>query len=314
MDKSSIRLHYPNMNERPAIRGAVPTYRLYREDSGESGDFWIHCETIPVRSRLHNWEIAAHRHDRLFQVFAVTDGRGEILIDGAYRPFSAPCALFIPAGAVHGFRFAHDTDGLVATVLADRLDSLTAADRRIAAFAAAPRAVEFAGVGGDAKTMLDSLARIHAELAGEGTGRTLLLEALTTETIVHLVRAAGAAASPIGVSNRRERRRIEELQTLIGAHFREHRPVSFYAGMLGMSAAHLNRLAREATGLSVQKLVAKRLVEAARRDLIFTPTPVQAIAFSLGFSDPAYFNRFFKKLTGMTPGAYRERERQRLAG
>lgn len=313
MDKSRIGLHYPNMNAPANMQGGVPTYRLYREDSAASGDFWIHCETIPVRSRLHNWEIAAHRHEHLFQIFAVTKGRGEILMDGSYRPFAAPCALFIPAGAVHGFRFAHDTDGLVATVLADRTELLMAADRRIAAFAASTRIVEFAGENRDAQALLDSLSRIHAELAGEGTGRSMLLEALTTAAVVHLVRAAGAVA-PSSASAHRNRRRIEELQTLIGAHFREHRPVSFYAAMLGISAAHLNRLAREETGLSVQKLTAKRLLDAARRDLVFTPTSVQAIAFSLGFSDPAYFNRFFRKLTGVTPGAYRERERQRLAG
>jgi AraC family transcriptional regulator, transcriptional activator of pobA len=55
------------------------------------------------------------------------------------------------------------------------------------------------------------------------------------------------------------------------------------------------------------------LLEAARRDLIFSPSPVQKIAYSLGFSDPAYFNRFFRRMTGTTPGAFRTEERHRLA-
>ena len=54
-------------------------------------------------------------------------------------------------------------------------------------------------------------------------------------------------------------------------------------------------------------------MEAARRDLVFTPTPIQAIAYSLGFSDPAYFNRFFRRHAGLTPGAFREAERRKLA-
>lgn len=292
----------------------VPTYRLYREDSGESGDFWIHCETLPLRSRLHNWEIAPHRHARLFQLFAVTEGRGEILIGGRYRAFDAPCVLFIPAGAVHGFRFARETDGLVMTALADRIEALAAADRRVADFVAATRIVDLRGDGHEAQAVFDSVRRIDSELSGHAVGRTMLLEALATMAIVHLVRKAGAAAPGADAAQDRDRRRVEELQTLIGAHFREHRPVSFYADALGLSAAHLNRLARAETGASVQALIAGRLLEAARRDLVFTPTPVQGIAYSLGFSDPAYFNRFFRKLAGMTPGRYRERERLRLAG
>ncbi len=48
-------------------------------------------------------------------------------------------------------------------------------------------------------------------------------------------------------------------------------------------------------------MVANRLIEAARRDLIAMPSSVQHIAYSLGFSDPAYFSRFFLKMTGETP-------------
>lgn len=111
----------------------------------------------------------------------------------------------------------------------------------------------------------------------------------------------------------RDSARMQALETLIAAHFREHRPVGFYAARVGVSAAQLNRLARREAGASVSQLLARRMLETARRDLIFTPTPVQAIAYSLGFQDPAYFNRFFRRQTGITPGAYRETERRRLA-
>jgi AraC family transcriptional activator of pobA len=81
---------------------------------------------------------------------------------------------------------------------------------------------------------------------------------------------------------------------------------------MGVSVSQLNRIARAVTGQTLQGLIARRITEAACRDLVFTPTPVSGIAESLGFSDPAYFNRFFRKQTGITPGAYRARERGRL--
>ena len=290
----------------------IPSYRLYREKTGESDDFWIHCETVPERTRLHNWEIAQHRHDSFLQVFVLTAGHGEM--DEAARTvhLAAPCAIFIPAGAVHGFRYSRDIDGLVVTALADRLRPLVAADRKVSAFASQTRVVDLGG-DGDAAFAMDCVRRLHAEIHGRAPGRMAMLEPLMISAMVGLVRAGPAAGVEDAALHDRDHRRMDRLATLIAAHFREHRPVGFYADALGMSPAHLNRLARAATGFSVQGLAALLVMEAARRDLIFTPTPVQAIAYSLGFSDPAYFNRFFRRQAGMTPGAFREAERSKLA-
>lgn len=287
----------------------VPSYRLYRERTHESREFWIHCETIPARTHLHNWEIAVHRHDAFFQIFLVTAGSGEMLGGGAPRQFEAPCALFIPPGAAHGFRFARDVDGLVVTALADRLTTLAAGDRAVAEFAAEARIV---GIG-DGAPVANAIHRIHAEAGSRAAGSALLMEALVTDTVVSLARTAGGDGREAREPGDRDARRIEALEDLIGAHYREQRPVAFYASRLGLSAPHLNRLTRQMTGFSVQELVSRRVLDSARRELVFTPTPVQAIALALGFQDPAYFNRFFRKRTGTTPGAYREAERRRLA-
>ena len=300
----------------------VPTYRLYREKSGESGDFWLHCETIPERTHLHNWEIGVHRHDAFFQIFSVTNGSGE-LIDARReeperpRAFSAPCIVFIPAGAAHGFRFSRDIDGLVVTALADRLAWIAAADHQFGAYFSTPRIVALNHTGRSDLNVARAIASAHQEISGHGAGRAVLLEALMTQAVVSLARAGLGAgemdAAGVDLASR-ERQRFDALETLIAAHFRERRLVAFYAGRLGLSVSHLNRLSREHLGMSVQARIAGRVLEAARRDLVFTPTPIQKIAFALGFQDPAYFNRFFKKMTGMTPGAFRKAQRRDLGG
>lgn len=303
MDNRRNGLHYPRMSE-IADMNEVPAYQLYRESRGEAGDFWLHCEPLPDRSRLHRFEIAAHRHPALFQIFRTTEGEGEIFDGRAHVAFRAPAALFIPPGAVHGFRFSRDVDGLVLTALSDRLAALTAADRHVAAFAAAIRVVPLPKEEG-------TLDRIDREMRGREAGRMAALEALVALSVVELARiwrSSEAEAAEPG----RDATRIERLDELIAANFRAGRPVAFYAAALGLSAAQLNRVTRTRTGRSVQELVAARMLEAARRELVFTPTPVNRIAESLGFADPAYFNRFFRKRTGMTPGAFRAAERGRL--
>ncbi|TKT80205.1 helix-turn-helix domain-containing protein [Aquamicrobium sp. LC103] len=295
------------------MQRSVPSYQLYGEEPRDSTDFWIHCETIPVRTHPHNWEIARHRHDLFFQIFHLDVGHGEIVLEHGRESFVAPVVLFIPPGAVHGFNYSRDVDGLVVTALGDRLASIAAADRQIARFAEAIRIVGLPPESKDARLASESIRRLHGELASRATGRIVLLEALMATALVSLVRVGEAALPEDEPVEPRDIQRIETLLTLIAAHFREHRPVGFYADRLGISATHLNRTARSETGFSVQQLIARHMLDRARRELIFTPTPVQAIALSLGFADPAYFNRFFRKETGLTPGAFRRAERDRLA-
>ncbi|BCH24048.1 helix-turn-helix domain-containing protein [Mesorhizobium sp. L-8-3] len=294
------------------MRSSIPTFRLYGESRNETAGLWLHCETIPERSRLHGWEIRPHRHETFFQVLHISSGSGEALVNGRYRPFEHSTAIFVPPGEVHGFRFSRDIEGFVLTALSDRLTAPMRSSTAITAFADKARLIRLASDTAPARDVVDTIARIHAELDGHGAGRMVLLEALVAGLIVALMRADGPALAREH-PNERDASRIAALYDLVAAHFRERRPVSFYAAELGLSDAHLNRICRAGTGGSVQALVNARLVEAATRDLIFTPTPVQGIAYSLGFSDPAYFNRFFRKQTGRTPGALRASERPALA-
>jgi AraC family transcriptional regulator, transcriptional activator of pobA len=50
-----------------------------------------------------------------------------------------------------------------------------------------------------------------------------------------------------------------------------------------------------------------RLVHEARRHLVYTQASVPAVAYGLGFVDPAHFTRVFSRVVGMAPRAFRNR-------
>lgn len=131
--------------------------------------------------------------------------------------------------------------------------------------------------------------------------------------------AALALAARIAAQDRTETeeiddndRRLEAFSSLLHREVRNHRPASFYAHALGITPTHLNRVLKGKTGLGTQELVARRLIEEAQRELLFTPGSVKEVSFRLGFSDPAYFSRFFSRQTGMTPANWRAQEQLRL--
>ena len=60
------------------------------------------------------------------------------------------------------------------------------------------------------------------------------------------------------------------------------------------------------TGQSANQIIQKKLISEAKVMLSRSSHSIKEVAYSLGFSEPTYFTKFFKKQTGMTPAAYRK--------
>jgi AraC family transcriptional activator of pobA len=82
--------------------------------------------------------------------------------------------------------------------------------------------------------------------------------------------------------------------------------VDNYAKSVGVTVSQLGRLSRAVIGMSPLDLINARIVKEAQRDLVYSSLSVKQVAHGLGFSDPAYFSRFFHKQTGLKPTEFRE--------
>lgn len=99
---------------------------------------------------------------------------------------------------------------------------------------------------------------------------------------------------------------IRQFNVLVDVHFRTLRKVKDYADLLHKSPKTLSNLFSIYNQQSPQQIIQERVVLEAKRLLLFTDKQTQEIAYDLGFEDPAYFSRFFKKQAGLTPSAFRE--------
>jgi AraC family transcriptional activator of pobA len=100
---------------------------------------------------------------------------------------------------------------------------------------------------------------------------------------------------------------VAQLRTLIDAFFRREHRLRFYADKLGMTVDRLNDHVKRAAGVTAGHLIRQRLLTEAKRQLVFTTQQIQDIAAELAFSDASHFARFFRKHTGATPHAFRDR-------
>lgn len=292
MAESGYYLYISNM-QKPELK--IQSYSLFGE-SKHLPDV-LHCETIADRSVLHNWELSPHRHTRLHQVLLVKSGGGEVELDGATFALTAGSLVNIPPGHVHAFRFQNETEGWVTTVAAELLDNL------LTRVGDVRRDLESACVlQADPFTTL-TMDQIWQEFSGQSKARALVLRGLTAVLLGWISRAmiADAPSRPVLP----ESTLVERFVALIELHFLEHWQVSDYANALAISPTHLSRLARATTGRSALRMIEARIMREARRNLAYTNLGISTIAYSLGYADPAYFTRVFKRDAGLSPKAFR---------
>lgn len=97
---------------------------------------------------------------------------------------------------------------------------------------------------------------------------------------------------------------VLRFQDLVESHYADHKDLSFYCRALGVTASTLNRQIKRELGRTAMQAVNERLAVAARAALRSGRRSIKEVAFDLGFEDPLYFSRFFKKQFGKPPSQY----------
>ncbi|MFQ3234918.1 MAG: AraC family transcriptional activator of pobA [Paraglaciecola sp.] len=105
-------------------------------------------------------------------------------------------------------------------------------------------------------------------------------------------------------------RKVAMFKALIEQHNQVHNQVGWYANRVGVSHAHLNQVCQKYSGRTALGLINGFLLDEAKRHVIFADLRIVAVPDHLGFSDSTYFNKLFKKHTGITPGKYRQHFRE----
>ena len=293
------------MAENQAIQSGVPVYKLYGEDQLWLTPDLLHCESIAARSLLHNWEIKPHRHHGLFQLLWLEQGRANLQLDDWQGQLDAGSVLMVPQHCVHGFQFSTDAEGFVITLAYPFFDKLAAG---LGAEFIAYSGPHVFGLGEvHEQVLLEHMLRLLAqEYRGQSLHRLSLIESLLTSVLVLLNREikgpiAGQIDAPI-----RARQYLALFAEAIEVEFSTHQPLDYYAGKVGISAAHLNAVCRQFAHQSALELIHARITLVAKRSLVYTSLTIRSVSDVLGFSDPAYFTRFFKRQTGMSPKEFRQ--------
>lgn len=192
----------------------------------------------------------------------------------------------------------------VAEVVAVHLypDMLHRIDLSAVAQASSP---ETAGTVGHPEVMdrfVDSLGLYfdRPDLATDG-----LLE-LKLHELVHLLVRTGNVSSLKALIRELHGAPIGELVHVVEQHVYSDIRVEQLAALCGMSVSSFQRKFKAQFGGTPKHYFTARRMDKAKELLRLTSMHVSEVAFDLGFNDPLYFTRLFKKHVGTSPTAYRE--------
>jgi len=294
----------------------IPNYALYGDQATPDWSRSFNFEWIPQRSGPYQWDIQVHRHDAFLQLLHLSAGAVEVTLDNARIHARAPCLIVVPAGTAHGFHFTADTDGPVVTATQQVLESVAALLMPgLQAVLRTPRVIALPDDSRHVERLMPIFLALERESRMHASGQMAAGMSLLTLLLVQVARlldAVDGAPLPAALPSRKARQ-IEQFKTLLDQHHKAHWPVQAYASALGMTAGQLSRICREVLGMSSLDVINARLIHEAQRDLVYTSHSIQQLAADLGFEDDAYFSRFFRRHTGLSPRAFRTQALTQLA-
>lgn len=266
---------------------AFPVHSITPRSGVPCGD-WLTVEPLGVA----DVERPPHRHD-FAQLAFIDGGEGHHLIDFAPVPIAAGDVHVLAPGQVHSW----DATGLTGSALMfseellDDLGELPDQLRELTLLGAAPLRLT-ADARRRVRRLIDALADTHSEESGRHLVTAVLWECVE-----------GGLGAPAASEHSTLSRSF--LRLVLRAP-NARMTVSSCAATLGVTSGHLTESVVADTGTTPGQVLRTAVAREAQRLLSGTELGAAQISAKLGFSEPSYFSRFFRREVGCTPTEYRE--------
>lgn len=253
-----------------------------------------HLKAAPFRKEIRKTE--PHKHNQYFEIIFLTKGKGMHWIDGVCYEVKPPILFFITQDQVHNWDLKSEPDGFVVILKKSFVEK--SLDLHL-------------------KMLLTNISTLSCISLTETHTLGQLFELLTVENKIEtessfyitesllkalLVKVHNMADLEISSS---KANLYQSFLDLLGKDKAIKNKVSYYAEILNTTPQNLNAACRRAVNKPAAQVLSDFIINEAKRLLLYTDKTVSEISFSLNFSDPSYFVKYFKRLYGYTPQSFR---------
>ena len=288
----------------------IPNIVIGQDYDQRYADSLIHYDEHGNLANFFGRDMPVHRHAQYAQIHFLNEGPITFHIDDELYRVEGPVCFFTPASIPHSFKTEQDTSGHVLTIHQSIIWRLLkeGLGRDITTDLSKPSCITSenldASQGSEWNRLVQTVEALQQEWSANQPGKNLAIESLIRMTLILIGRLSSRGNAGNQISND-ELYLFNRFSDLIEQHFKEHWTLPRYTTELGVSETRLHQLCQNIAGRPPKRLIQDRTIQEAKLLLTMTDQSIREICFSLGFADPAYFSRYFKRLTGQTAKEYR---------
>ena len=246
-----------------------------------------------------------HKIKKVTQI-VITAGQFSCLVDFRMWSLKAPAvALFLPGQVVESIDLDEDFSGFGMVVSQNFTDSLNlpvSLQERLFI-----KDTQFYSVSPEVIDVLTSVYRQVSSLMKQPDNP------YREEIIRHLFSAHyyglgyymhGLHSQPSAMTAQQEK--CERFMVLVAENFKTRRDIGFYANKLCVTSKYLSTMLKKETGMTALDWIEKHVALYAKSCLSSTSMTIQEISDELDFPSQSVFGKYFKRVEGMSPKAYRQ--------
>ncbi|MFT3990463.1 MAG: helix-turn-helix domain-containing protein [Luteolibacter sp.] len=289
-------------------RRAIPRIEMIRYGGQPVHDTGFVAVPLAISMDHDPMRASPHYHD--FYQVSVLVGKGTLMHDFRETSVSGVTMFFLSPGQVHAVKRQPGLGGSILSFTRDFIDASGESMLLDLPFFFATDVKPWLDLDAEAgETAMRLFQEIQQEYDAALPGAA---EILRSQLRILLVRASRwYEGKTVPVHSDRAAALGRRFQRLIETHFLEWSSLEPYARELGVTVNHLHDVVSGELGYPAGELIRQRRLLDAKRLLLHSSMSVAEICFHLGFKDPSYFGRFFRRYEGMTPVEFRKQIREK---
>ncbi|MBW3518093.1 AraC family transcriptional regulator [Flavobacterium sp. NKUCC04_CG] len=281
---------------------------LYGSDCIEFVKGLIYVYPFGIIGRKNNNNVKPHAHNNQFQIFVVLEGETHLLYNKEVISVQGPAFITVPKNTDHGFEHRTNLNGWIISLSDNVIEHMVKREAEVI------EAIELFQVtpivtGEYSEEVFKTMLYCIEEFNATHTGRLLMLEHLVGRLIVQLKRLPQSSQHRILFVNNSFLIYYRRFTQLIRESCSYKKTIEEYAADLKITSGHLSRICNSVAFKSPREIIMDFYLTQAQLSFSDGEKSIADVSYELGFDDPSYFARVFKRKIGLTPNEFRKKIR-----